>query len=154
MSFQSYLEPILSFLHISAILGWIVFASSQAAICRGDWFNAAVVQRLRRLDGILWIATAAVLVTGLARTFWGAKGMGWYWINPLLHIKITLFLVAALLQVGPTRQYRRWQTELERHGQLPDAEAVAGPRKLVMVATHLVALIPLPAVFLARGFGA
>lgn len=147
------LESWLAFFHISAVLGWIVFASSQAAICRGDWFNAAVVPRLVRLDRILWIATASVLLTGLARTFWGAKGMGWYWSNPLLHLKVTLFVVAALLQVGATRQYARWQAQLDRDGSLPAENEIAGPRKLVMIATHLVAVIPLPAVFLARGFG-
>ena len=47
------LEPWLAFFHISAILGWIVFASSEAALCRREWLNAAVVQRLARLDRIL-----------------------------------------------------------------------------------------------------
>jgi len=147
------LESWLAFFHISAVLGWIVFASSQAAICRGDWFNAAVVRRLARLDGILWIATAAVLLSGLARIFWGVKGAGWYGVNPLLQLKVLLFVVIALLQLGPTRQYRRWLARLDADGALPADAAVQGARRLVMIATHLVAVIPLPAVFLARGFG-
>ena len=61
------LEPWLAFFHLGAVLAWVVFASSQAALCRGDWLNAAVVRRLARLDTILWVATAAVLLTGLAR---------------------------------------------------------------------------------------
>ena len=44
------LEPWLAFFHISAFLGWIVFASAQAALCRTEWLNAAVVPRLVRLD--------------------------------------------------------------------------------------------------------
>ena len=39
-------EAWLAFFHISAVLGWIVFASSEAALCRREWLNAAVVQRL------------------------------------------------------------------------------------------------------------
>ena len=146
-------EAWLSFLHISAFLGWVVFASSQAALCRSEWLNAAAVQRLVRLDGILWIASAAVLLTGLARIYWGVKGSAWYWGNGLLHLKLTLFLVVALLQIGPGRQYRRWQAALQAGRGLPPEGEIRGARRLVMIATHLVALIPLAAVFLARGFG-
>ena len=147
------LEPWLAFFHISAILGWIVFASSEAALCRREWLNAAVVQRLARLDRILWIATAAVLLTGLARIYLGAKGAAWYWGNWLLHLKLTLFFITALLMIGPTRRIARWQARLAAGGSLPPEAEISGVRKLVMIATHLVALIPLAAVFLARGFG-
>lgn len=147
-------EAVLSFIHISAVLAWIVFASAQAAICRDDWLNPAVVRRLGRLDTILWMATAAVLLSGLARIFLGAKGAGWYGSNWLLHVKITMFLVVAALQIGPTRHYRRWLAALASTGSLPSAEQLKSARSHVMIATHLMAVIPLPAVFLARGFGA
>lgn len=147
------LEPLLAFFHISAFIGWIVFATAQAALCRSAWFNAAAVPRMVRLDLILWIATAAVLLSALARIYLGAKGAAWYWSNPLLHLKLTLFLVAALLQIGPTRQYRRWKARFDANGTLPSEAELTGARRLVMIATHLVAVIPLPAVFLARGFG-
>ncbi|MGB3068794.1 MAG: DUF2214 family protein [Ottowia sp.] len=146
-------EAWLAFFHISAFLAWIVFASSQAALCRAEWLNAAIVGRLARLDRILWIATAAVLCTGLARIFWGAKGAAWYWSNPLLHLKLTLFVVAVVLMLGPTRRIARWRSALEADGSLPPEGEVRGVRRLVMIETHLVAVIPLAAVFLARGFG-
>lgn len=148
------LESWLALFHISAFLGWIVFASAQAALCRAEWVNAAVVQRLGRLDVILWIATAAVLLSGLARIYWGAKGAAWYWGNWLLHLKLTLFVVAAILQLGPTRQFARWRQRLAAGGALPSETELRGARRLVMIATHLVAVIPLAAVFLARGWGA
>lgn len=146
------LEAWLAFFHISAILGWIVFATSQAAICRGDWLNATVVQRLVRLDRILWIATAAVLLSGLARIFLGAKGTAFYAVNPLLYAKVLLFAVVMLLQISPSRHYRAWARRLA-HAALPSDAEVRAARRQVMIATHLVAVIPLPAVFLARGFG-
>lgn len=147
------LESLLAFLHVSAILAWIVFATSQAAICRGDWLNATVVQRLLRLDRILWIATAAVLLTGIARIFLGVKGTGFYAVNPLLYAKVGLFAVVMVLQVAPSRHYRAWVDRLA-HERLPSESQVRAARRSVMIATHLVAIIPLPAVFLARGFGA
>lgn len=146
-------EAWLAFFHISAVLGWVVFASSQAALCRREWLNGAVVERLARLDRILWIATAAVLVTGLMRIHLGAKGAAWYWGNPLLHLKLTLFVAAVLMMVGTSRRLARWRARWLTNGALPTAQDIAGVRKLVMLETHLVAVIPLAAVFLARGFG-
>lgn len=146
-------EVWLAFFHISAFLAWVVFASSQAALCRVEWLNEAVVRRLARLDRILWIATAAVLLSGLARVYWGAKGATWYWSNPLLHLKLTLFGGVALMMVGTTRRIVRWQRGLGEARLLPSEAEVRGVRRLVMIETHLVALLPLAGVFMARGFG-
>jgi putative membrane protein len=146
-------EALLAFVHLSAILGWVVFASSQAALCRPDWFNAAVVRRLRRLDAILWGATALVLVSGLARIAWGAKGVAWYAGNGLLHLKLALFAVVVGLMVGPARRLRRWQAALDAGGPLPQPDDIRAARRPIMLATHLVAVLPLAAVFMARGWG-
>jgi putative membrane protein len=146
-------EVVLAFIHLSAVLGWVVFASSQAALCRAEWMNAAVVRRLVRLDTILWVATAAVLLSGLARSAWGAKGAAWYWGNGLLHLKLTLFVVVAIILLGASRRYRRWRAVLDLDGSLPPTADVAAARKRVMVATHVVALLPLAGILMARGYG-
>ena len=86
------LEPWLAYAHIIAILALVVFLSSEAALCRPEWLNAAVVHRLGRVDFIYMLAAIAVLLTGLSRTVWGVKGLSWYWHQPLLHLKVTLFL--------------------------------------------------------------
>ena len=147
------LEAILAYLHLLAILTMVVFIASEAALCRIEWLNAKVVERLVRLDAIYAGAAVAVLATGVARTIWGVKGTAWYWTNPLLHIKLTLFVVVALLSIGPTRSYLRWRKRLRADGTLPTEAEVRQTRKLVMIEAHLIALVPLAAVFLARGFG-
>ncbi len=147
------LEAILAYLHLLAILTMVVFIASEAALCRIEWLNAKVVERLVRLDAIYAGAAVAVLATGVARTIWGVKGTAWYWTNPLLHIKLTLFVVVALLSIGPTRSYLRWRKRLRADGTLPTEAEVRKTRKLVMIESHLIALVPLAAVFLARGFG-
>ena len=146
------LEAILAYLHLLAILTMVVFIASEAALCRIEWLNAKVVERLVRLDAIYAGAAVAVLATGVARTIWGVKGTAWYWTNPLLHIKLTLFVVVALLSIGPTRSYLRWRKRLRADGTLPSEAEVRKTRKLVMIEAHLIALVPLAAVFLARGF--
>lgn len=147
------LEAILAFLHISAILALVVFITSEAAICRPEWMNRDIVERLVTVDRIYGIAAMAVLATGLLRIYLGAKGQGWYWSNWLLHLKITLFVVTALISIKPTLRFARWRRQLRATGALPSAEEVRGVRKLVMLQAHIIALIPLAAVFLARGYG-
>jgi putative membrane protein len=146
------LEAILAFAHLSAILGLVVFSTSEGALCRTEWMNAAIVERLVVLDRFYGIAAVAVLVTGVARTVWGVKGAAWYWGNPLLHVKWGLFVVAAVMSIFPTLAFLRWRKTLRRTGALPSETEVRQTRRLVMIETHLIALIPLAAVFLARGF--
>jgi putative membrane protein len=146
-------DAILQFLHISAILALVVFITSEAAICRPEWMNRDVVERLVKVDRIYGIAALTVLVTGLVRIYWGTKGAGWYWGNWLLHAKLGLFVLAALISIRPTLQFARWRKALRATGALPPEEEVRRARKLVMLQAHIIPIIPLAAVFLARGFG-
>ena len=147
------LEAILAYLHLLAILTMVVFIASEAALCRVQWLNAAVVERLAKVDLIYGIAAVAVLATGVLRTWLGMKGTAWYWTNQLLHIKLTLFIVVGVLSIFPTLTYIRWRKALRADGALPTEADIRKTRKLVMVQAHLLAVIPLVAVFLARGFG-
>ena len=147
------LESLLAYFHIAAILTLVVFISSEAALCRPEWMNATVVDRLVTVDRIYGIAAVAVLVTGLARIYFGVKGSGWYWSNWLLHVKLTTFVVVALMSIRPTLRFARWRRELRASGALPAADEVRQVRKMVMMQAHIIPLIPLAAVFLARGFG-
>ena len=147
------LDAILQYLHLSAILALVVFITSEAAICRPEWMNPQIVERLVTVDRIYGIAALAVLVTGFVRIYWGTKGAGWYWGNWLLHLKITAFVVVALISIAPTLKFMRWRKALRATGALPPAEEVRKARKLVMLQAHIIPLIPLAAAFLARGFG-
>jgi putative membrane protein len=144
-------ESLLAYAHFTAILSLVVFLTSEAALCRPEWMNAAVVQRLARVDMIYAASAVAVLLTGVARTIWGIKGAGWYWSQPLLHIKLTLFVVVGLISIKPTLTFIRWKKALAANGSLPAEAEVRSTRRLVMVQAHLIVLIPLAAVMLARG---
>jgi len=148
------LEALLAYAHILAILTLVVFSSSEAALCRVEWMNAKVVERLVTVDRIYGIAAVVVLLTGLARTWWGFKGAAWYWTDWLLHLKLALFVAVALMSIKSTLMFIRWRRQLRVDGRLPDEGQVRLARKWVMVQAHVIALIPLAAVFLARGFGA
>ena len=147
------LEALLAYAHLLAILTMVVFLASEAALCRVEWLNAAVVERLGKVDMVYGIAAGAVLVTGLARVFLGSKGAAFYAHNPLLYVKLVMFLVIGLVSIKPTLMFVRWRRTLRASGALPDAAEVRKARRLVMVQAHILPFIPLVAVFLARGFG-
>lgn len=145
------LEACLASLHLLAILTLVVFLSSQAALCRSEWMCDAVVRRLARLDMIYGAAAVVLLATGIARLLWGVKGLGGYTASPLFHLKMTLFVIAALLSIKPTLEFRRWKRQLDASGVLPTAAQVAQTRRWVMWQAHVVPVIAVVAVLWARG---
>lgn len=146
-------EALLAYAHFLAILTMVTFLSSEAALCRKEWLNAAVVERLARLDVIYGAAAVVVLLTGLARAGWGMKGAAWYGSQPLLLAKVALFVVIGLISIAPTLRFRHWRKTLRATGALPNEAQVHSTRRLVMIEAHLLVAIPLFAVFLARGIG-
>lgn len=145
------LEALLASLHLVAILTLVVFLSSEAALCRSEWMNAAVVRRLAKLDMIYGIAALVLLMTGIARIVWGAKGLTWYVSQPLFHLKMLLFFVMAILSLRPTFTIRRWLQTLNVAGTLPSPESVRRARRWIMVQAHLIPVIAVIAVYWARG---
>ena len=141
------LDATLAYLHIAAILGWTVFLTSQSALLRPDWANVAVLARLQRVGLLAHIAGLAVLATGLARMGWGIKGPAWYGQQPLLWAKLalTLALVGWAWQV--TRRYAAWAA----NGAVPGAAELDAARRAVMRIAHLMVLLPIAGVMLARG---
>lgn len=146
-------EALLAYLHFAAILTLVVFMTSRAALCRTEWFNAAVVQRLRRVDLIFQGAMVFVLATGLARMAWGIKGLDWYAGQPLLWAKIAGFAVIWLISLRATTSFVRWDRALAAGAGLPATSAIDAARRWVLVEAHLLLLLPLAAVFVARGMG-
>ncbi|MBF6629919.1 MAG: DUF2214 family protein [Comamonas sp.] len=145
------LEAFLASLHIVAILTLVVFLSSEAALCRSEWMNEAVVRRLARLDMIYGITALVLLLTGVARIVWGAKGLTWYVSQPLFHLKMLLFFVTAILSLHPTFTIRKWLKALNVTGTLPQPESVRFVRKWIMVQAHIIPVIAVIAVYWARG---
>lgn len=145
------LEAFLASLHIVAILTLVVFLSSEAALCRSEWMNEAVVRRLAKLDMIYGITALVLLLTGVARIVWGAKGLTWYVSQPLFHLKMLLFFVTAILSLCPTFTIRKWLKALNVTGTLPQPESVRFVRKWIMVQAHIIPVIAVIAVYWARG---
>lgn len=147
-------DIVLAYLHFIAILTMTVFLSAEAALCRSEWMNAATVRRLARVDLIYGAAALLVLLTGLARLLWGGKGWAWYAHNPLFHLKVSLFVLMAAMSVRPTITFLRWRRQLQQDAAfVPPPAAVVATRRRIMISAHLLLLLPLLGVLLARGWG-
>ncbi|MBQ0932700.1 DUF2214 family protein [Ideonella sp. 4Y16] len=140
-------EALIAYVHLAAVLALVVFSTSQAALLRAEWLNAAVLQRLLVVDRIYLGCLAALLLSGLLRMTLGVKGLAWYGAQPLLWAKLLGLALLAWAAVAPHRAYARWAAA----PALPSADEVARVRRQVMRASHAMLLIPLLAVLLARG---
>ena len=147
------LEAALAYAHLIAILTWVVFIGSTTALTRADWLNMAALARLAQVDRLAAVGAMLALLTGLARVAFGVKGAAWYGGQPLLWAKLVLWSAMVVAGAGASRRIQSWQRESARGGGLPAAAEVAAVRRRLMAASHLMLVIPLLAVCLARGIG-
>jgi len=147
-------DAVLAFLHFLAIFVLITLMAAEAVVLRPD-ITPATVRRLSLYDGFYFLSAMAVLATGLARLFYGAKGVEFYLHNPWFHAKMTLFVIIALCSLPPTFAFSRWRKQA-RHlpDFVPTPAEVKKARRWVMIEAHLLILLPLCAVMMARGIGA
>ena len=147
------LDALLSYLHIVLVFSLIVFQAAQTAVLRPAWFNAATLARVQRLARISNIAIILVLISGIARFYFGVLSSDWLMRNHLFHIKMALFLALVALGLPAMRAYQRWVATYANNGQLPSEREINTARRWLLASSHLMLLIPLFAVLVARGYG-
>ncbi len=147
------LDATLAYLHFAAILLVASFLAAEAMLLRGDLGARDVATLVRSDIGYAASATLA-LATGLARVFLGAKGAAFYAGNPFFWVKLGLFLAIGLISIRPTLAFLGWRRASRGAAgfSVPAAE-IGAARRHVLVELHLLALLPLAAVLMARGIG-
>lgn len=144
-------DAILAYLHFAAIFTLIWFLAKEWTLLRAGAANLDV-ERLARADAGFGIVAGAVLVTGALRAVYGAKGWAFYAHNPAFHVKIGLFVLVGLISIAPTLKFLRWRKARRADASFRVSEAEwTSARRLVMIELHVIALIPLAAVIMARG---
>ena len=146
-------EALGAYAHFLSIFVLLSLLVAEAALYRRRMMPATLAL-LRRLDLGYGIAAGAVIVTGLLRVFFLAKGPAFYGANPVFWIKMALFGLVALMSLPPTIHYIR--TAKANSGE---REIVIPERSFRHIRGHLwgqlalFALIPLMATLMARGIG-
>jgi putative membrane protein len=135
--------------HLAAFTLAAMLAVEAGLLLAGQPLTRERLRLLSLADGLYGASAAAVLVVGLLRAVFGAKGWDFYAGNPLFWIKLGLFVVIGLVSIVPTVRIIRWR----RAAELPSAAAQAATLKLVLLQGALLLTLPLLAAFMARGFG-
>ncbi|BCL75492.1 hypothetical protein JHS3_12280 [Jeongeupia sp. HS-3] len=147
------LDAILAAVHFIAIFMVITFMSIETVLIRREWMPQAAI-KLARYDLLYALMALLVLASGLARLFFGIKGVAFYMQNPLFHAKLTVFVLIGLLSIYPTLRFRAWRAAAARvPGFVPPDAELAKVRRCLMWETHLIVLLPILAALMARGFG-
>lgn len=140
-------ELLVRYLHF---LGIIVLASMLVAehIFLKAEISREQMRRLALFDLVYGISALVVLASGLTLWFGIGKPADFYTPNPVFHTKLTFFVIMALISIYPTAFiFKRRRTT---------SETIEVPRAIIMAVRlelTMLVLIPLTAVFMARGYG-
>lgn len=116
--------------------------------------DGRVARLLLRVDLFYGSSAALIILVGVSRVIWGAKGWDYYQGQPFFWAKMAMFALIGLISIAPTTTFLRWvkQAGADAAHVAPAAE-VSRTRRLVMIETMLVALLLLFASLMARGIG-
>ena len=146
-------EVLIVYLHYAAMVLIAILITLELLTCVPNIADDRV-RILARIDFAYLAAALLALATGLARLFWYGKGLAFYAHNPVLYIKLALFVGVVLISLPPTMQMLRWVRALKGGASRVAADyEVARMRRYMVVEAVLIALIPLMAVLMARGIG-
>jgi putative membrane protein len=146
-------DALLAYAHFASVFLLFAFLTVEAMLLRHE-VDAKAASLIARTD--LWYGASAglVLITGLLRVFFGAKGSAFYLENPMFWGKVALFAIVGILSIKPTLMFLRWSRSLKANAAfIPEDTERRTARRLVMTQLHLAALLPLAAVLMARGVG-
>lgn len=133
------LDLALSVAHHLLVFGLAIMLAMELAYLRAD---PVPLSRLSRLDAGYGAVAVLVLVVGVARIVWGAKGWAAYSDNPFFWAKIGIFTVIGLLSILPTIRFIQWGRAVKSDpGFRPPPAALA--RVATLVRIEVLLLLPL-----------
>lgn len=111
-------------------------------------------RRLQRADLMYGISAGLLLVVGLLRVFYFEKGPAFYSQSPFFWLKMSTFLIVALLSIDPTVRYIRSNKTLQEGDALEISEKEFKRTRLLLTLEIIgLAVILFSAAFMARGIG-
>lgn len=126
-------DTILAILHHLLVFGLTIMLATQLALARPG-LPAGDVRRLSGVDAGYGATAALILVVGLVRVWFGAKGADYYVDNAWFWAKMAAFAGVGLLSIPPTVAFIRW-----RRAQRAAEDALPAPSAVAQVRRYLVA---------------
>ncbi len=143
----------LASLHHLAVFTLAAILAAELAILTLD-IDAKGIRRLQRIDAAYGLSAAIVVLVGVARVIWGAKGYEYYVPNHIFWTKMALFLVVGLLSIPPTLRYFAWGRHARGDAAFrPAASEIARMRWYLRAEAAFFLAIPVAAAAMARGYG-
>jgi putative membrane protein len=145
----------LAILHHLLVFGIVVMLASELALVRPGMSGAQAV-RVAKTDAGYGISAVLILVVGVIRLNFGAKGSEWYEANLWFWAKMAAFALVGALSVPPTLAFMRWRKAVDADPSFapPQAE-IDRARRWLVLEVALLGLIFVFAAAMARhqGFG-
>jgi putative membrane protein len=112
------------------------------------------IRRIQRVDLVYGISAGLLLVIGLLRVFFFEKGVNFYIHSPFFWVKMTAFLIVALLSIDPTIRYIRWNKTLSQN-KIPEIADSEHKRTRILLWLEVIGIVVilLAAPLMARGIG-
>ena len=134
------------YIHFLGILGVASTLVAEHLLLKPE-MTVAEMRRIALIDGLYGLSAVTVLVAGL--TLWLVVGMpDYYAANWIFHLKLGVFVLIGILSLWPTLFFLKNRKQTEG--------VIAVPSKMILVIRielTLLAIMPLLAVLMARGYG-
>lgn len=102
------LDLFLAVLHHLVAFGLVATVMTEAVVIRWG-VSGARLDRLARLDASYGASAALLVVIGVIRVIFGAKGYEYYLQNPWFWAKMASFLAVGLMSIAPTMRILNWR---------------------------------------------
>jgi putative membrane protein len=148
-----FTDWVLASLHHLAIFTLAAALAAELAILTLA-LDSQSIGRLAKIDTAYGVSATLVVIFGICRVIWGAKGYEYYLANHIFWTKMLLFAVVGLLSILPTLRYLAWRRKLRDDGSFrPSTAEVARLRVYLWAEGAVFLAIPVAAAAMARGYG-
>jgi putative membrane protein len=140
-----------AFIHHAAAFLVVAALMVELVLLKGE-LTPTAARSVVRMDTVYGMAATVLLIVGFVRVLHTEKGSMYYFSSGPFLVKLTLFIVVAVLSIYPTIKFIGWRKAL-REGRLPEFDS--GTRRKIRMLVHLeltlIFVIILMAIMMARG---
>lgn len=141
---------VLASLHHVLIFALMAALAAQLVLVRPG-LTAPLIARISRIDGAYGALSVLVIIVGVSRVIWGAKGWEAYSGNVWFWHKMAAFLIVGLLSILPTIRFGRWRKAVASDPTFAVADSeVKHVRRFMHAEAGIFLLIPIFAAAMAR----